>query len=79
MASADDEEEPVSPSVMASLDALDVQILRELARGDTVEMIARSIHLSERSVRRRTRHVCEVLGVGKPIEAVVRAVRDGVV
>jgi DNA-binding NarL/FixJ family response regulator len=61
------------------LDSLDVQILRELSRGRTLEAIARSIHLSERSVRRRTRRVCEMLEVEKPIEAVVRAVRSGVI
>lgn len=51
----------------------DVEILRLLARGLPVETVARRLAISDRTVRRRCRQVCDRLGVHTPIEAVVWA------
>lgn len=57
----------------------DLDILANLARGHTVEAVARWRGVSERTVRRRLRHVADGLGVGSTIEAVVLAVRRGLI
>ncbi|PXY32609.1 helix-turn-helix transcriptional regulator [Prauserella muralis] len=50
-----------------------------LASGLPIEAIARRLGLSERTVRRRMRAVCDQLGFRTPIEAVVWAARQGLV
>jgi DNA-binding NarL/FixJ family response regulator len=62
-----------SPSV--PLDADDLRLLRLLSQGLPLEAVARQMYLSDRTVRRRTRAICERLQVSTPIEAVVWAVR----
>jgi DNA-binding NarL/FixJ family response regulator len=52
-------------------------LLSLLARGRTNFAIAETLGVSERTVRRRTLSVCEKIGVSTPIEAVVEAVRRG--
>ncbi|KHL12524.1 UNVERIFIED_CONTAM: LuxR family transcriptional regulator [Mumia flava] len=58
---------------------MDLEILGDVARGETVEAIARRLDVSERTVRRRLRLVADRLGVDTTIEAVVWAVRHGLV
>jgi DNA-binding NarL/FixJ family response regulator len=53
----------------------DVALLALLARGLSLEAVARRLEMSERTVRRRTRTICDRLGVSTPIEAVVWAAR----
>ena len=53
----------------------DRELLRLHSEGMTSEAIARTLNLSERTLRRRTRLLCDRLGVGTPIEAVLWAVR----
>jgi len=55
----------------------DLEVLRLLATGLSLESVARHLDLSERTVRRRTRALCDRLGVGTPIEAIVWAARRG--
>jgi len=55
----------------------DLQLLRLLATGLPVEGVARRLDLSERTVRRRTRAVCDRLGFGTTVEAIVWAARRG--
>ncbi|WP_019818986.1 helix-turn-helix domain-containing protein [Saccharomonospora saliphila] len=55
----------------------DVELLRLLATGLPLESVARRLDMSERTVRRRIRHVCDEIGVSTRIEAVVWAVRTG--
>lgn len=55
----------------------ELRILAEFARGRSLSQIAASMYLSERSVRRRLRVVREAFGVETTIEAVVVAVRRG--
>lgn len=54
----------------------DLAILRPLSRGLTTDTIAREFSISERTLRRRVRTICDQLGVNTPIEAVVWAVRN---
>jgi DNA-binding NarL/FixJ family response regulator len=56
----------------------DVALLRLLAEGMPIEAVARRLRTSERTVRRRTRQICDRLGVGAPIQAVVWAAHHGV-
>lgn len=54
----------------------DLAILRPLSRGLTTDAIAREFNISERTLRRRVRTICDQVGVNTPIEAVVWAVRQ---
>jgi DNA-binding NarL/FixJ family response regulator len=51
-------------------------VLRLLSRGLTTEAIARELGVSERTLRRRVRLICDRLSVKTPIEAVVWAARS---
>jgi DNA-binding NarL/FixJ family response regulator len=53
----------------------DLELLREMATGVTTEVAARKLGLSARTLRRRLRIICDLLGVNSPIEAVVWAAR----
>ena len=55
----------------------DLQVLRLLADGLVLEAVAKRLDLSERTVRRRVRSVCDRVGVQTPIQAVVWAARRG--
>jgi DNA-binding NarL/FixJ family response regulator len=57
----------------------DVRILRLLSEGLTTDVIARRVGLSERTVRRRLRTLADEIGVDSTIEAVVFAVRSGLI
>lgn len=54
----------------------DLRLLALLADGLPMDAVARRLELSERTVRRRTRALCDRLGVSTPIQAVVWAVRN---
>ena len=56
----------------------DVALLRLLAEGRPRDAVARRLRASERTVRRRTRDICDRLGVSVPIQAVVWAARQGI-
>lgn len=58
---------------------VDLTILRLLSRGRTIEYVARRVDLSERTVRRRLRNIADDLGVDSSIEAIVHAVRAGLI
>jgi DNA-binding NarL/FixJ family response regulator len=62
---------------VATLDADDLRLLQLVADGHTAAGTAARLDVSERTVRRRLRDVCDRLGVHSPIEAVVLAVRHG--
>lgn len=53
----------------------ELALLALLARGLPTDLVARRLGLSERTVRRRTRTICDRLQVGTPVEAVVWAAR----
>ena len=60
-----------------SFDEQDLAILRLLGDGRQADAIGRQLGISERTVRRRVRRLCDAIGVATPIEAVVWAVREG--
>jgi DNA-binding NarL/FixJ family response regulator len=73
---------PIPEQVSGSLGELsrqDVELLRLIAGGLPLDAIARRLHTSERTVRRRTKLICDRLGVRASIQAVVWAVRRGLV
>lgn len=69
--------EPTRTVGTVRIDHDDVHLLRLLARGLPVEAVARRLDLSDRTVRRRTRAICDRLGVATVIEAVVWAAHSG--
>lgn len=55
----------------------DVELLTLLARGLPLDTVARRLGTSERTVRRRTKAICDRLHVTAPIQAVVWAAHRG--
>jgi DNA-binding NarL/FixJ family response regulator len=53
----------------------DLEVLRLLADGLTVDVVARRVGMSERTVRRRLRRMADEAGVGTTVELIVHAVR----
>ena len=49
----------------------ELAVLRLMAEGITVEAVARHLNISERTVRRRARSMCDIIGVETTIEAIV--------
>lgn len=54
----------------------DVELLRLLADGIPIASVARRMDLSDRTVRRRTRSICDRLGVSAPVQAIVWAAQQ---
>ncbi len=67
------------PVPVAELSRQDVELLGLLARGLPLDAVARRLNTSERTVRRRVKAICDRLGVGASIQAVVWAARQGLV
>lgn len=57
----------------------DIDLIRLVAQGLTLEAISRRQNVSERTLRRRIRALCERIGVEAPIQLAVWAARTGVV
>lgn len=57
----------------------EIQLLALLADGLPVEAIARRLALSDRTVRRRSRALCDRLGARAPIQVVAWAARNGLI
>jgi DNA-binding NarL/FixJ family response regulator len=66
-------------SGVAMLSRQDIELLRLLAAGLPLDAVARRLNTSERTVRRRVKAICDRLGVGSSIQAVVWAARRGLV
>ena len=60
------------------LDAEETELVRLLADGLVLEAIARRLAVSERTVRRRIRALCDRFEVDTPVQVVVIAARSGV-
>jgi DNA-binding NarL/FixJ family response regulator len=67
-----------SSSPMPELAEDDTKLLSLVADGLVLDAIARRLNLSERTVRRRIRSLCDRIGVDTPVQAVVWAVRVGI-
>lgn len=61
---------------VSNLSDEDLGVLRLISKGATTDAIARELNVSERTLRRRVRTICDEIGVNTPIEAVVCAVRS---
>ena len=68
---------PARPT--AALTGKDIELLRLLADGMPMDVVARRLNTSERTVRRRVRAICTRLGFRTSIQAVVWAARRGLV
>jgi DNA-binding NarL/FixJ family response regulator len=64
-----------STHAQARLSPDELVLLRLLSEGLSADVIGRRLGLSDRTIRRRLRSVCDRVGVDSPIEAVVWAVR----
>ena len=71
-------ERPPTPA-RGPLSGQDLALLALIATGQPFDAVARRLLVSERTVRRRTRQVCDRIEVASPIEAVVWAVRRGLI
>ena len=58
------------------LTAVEMYVLRLMAEGDTIDVVARKLEVSERTVRRKARSACDKVGCETTIEAIVWAVRN---
>lgn len=70
---------PTPVAERRSLTREEIEVLTLLAEGLPLSSVGRRLHLSERSVRRRVRVICDRLGCRSPIQAVVWAARRGLV
>lgn len=61
-----------------ALDPDETELLRLLAEGLVLDAVARRLAVSERTVRRRIRALCDRFGVDTPVQVVVIAARHGV-
>lgn len=55
----------------------ELTLLKLLAQGLPLDVVARRMRTSDRTVRRRSKGICDRLGVDAPIEAVVWAAKRG--
>lgn len=63
----------------SALNAADIHLLGLLAEGLPLEAVGRRLDLSDRTIRRRARSVCDRIGVRAPIQAVAWAARRGLI
>ncbi|WP_022884761.1 LuxR C-terminal-related transcriptional regulator [Glaciibacter superstes] len=76
--------EPVQSSGPArssgpALDASDLRILTMVADGHQIDVVAQRLNLSSRTVRRRTKAMCDRFGARAPIQVAVWAARHGLI
>nr|WP_173267581.1 LuxR C-terminal-related transcriptional regulator [Streptomyces pacificus] len=56
-----------------------LRILQLVSQGCTMTQVARRMEISDRTLRRKVRSICDCVDVETPIEAVVWAVRRGII
>jgi DNA-binding NarL/FixJ family response regulator len=61
------------------LDQEDLRLLALLAEGMPISSISRRVAMSDRTIRRRIRAICEQLGMKATVQAIVWAARRGLV
>jgi DNA-binding NarL/FixJ family response regulator len=70
---------PATQGLATQLSRQDVELLKLLAGGLSLDSVARRMGTSDRTVRRRVKAICDRLGVGTSIQAVAWAARRGLV
>jgi DNA-binding NarL/FixJ family response regulator len=68
---------PITAEQPRALRDDEVAVLSLLAQGLPMDAVARRLEVSERTLRRRTRAICDLLGVQSAITAVAWAARRG--
>ncbi|MEU0139664.1 LuxR C-terminal-related transcriptional regulator [Streptomyces albidoflavus] len=56
-----------------------LRILQLVSQGCTMSQVARRMEMSDRTLRRKVRSICDRVDVETPIEAVVWAVRQRII
>lgn len=57
----------------------DYEILAQLSKGVKFSVIAKEFGVTDRTVRRHVMSMCKDIGVNTPVEAIVWAVRNGLI
>ena len=70
---------PTAPAEISSLSAQETRVLRLLSEGKTPEEVARVLKISARTLRNHLHHANQKLGTGSRLEAVIHAVRRGLI
>ncbi|TDE08147.1 helix-turn-helix transcriptional regulator [Jiangella asiatica] len=65
----------VRSSQTPAVSRADLELLALLATGMPAPRVARTLAVSDRTIRRRVRSICDAIGVGTTIEAVAWAAR----
>ena len=63
----------------ATVSPVDLNILKLVAEGYQINTVAHRLNLSGRTVRRRTRALCDRFGARAPIQVAIWAVRRGLI
>lgn len=66
-----------SESMLASLTSRQIEVLRHLARGQSVKEVARSMHLSEKSIDSHKYRIMHKLGIHDRVELARYSIREG--
>lgn len=66
-----------SESMLASLTSRQIEVLRHLARGKSVKEVARSMHLSEKSIDSHKYRIMHKLGIHDRVELARYSIREG--
>ena len=61
-----------------TLDEQEIALIRLLAEGLVLDAVARRLGISERTLRRRIRALCDRIGVDAPVQVIVWAAHVGV-
>ena len=66
-----------SQSMLTSLTSRQIEVLRHLARGKSVKEVARSMHLSEKSIDSHKYRIMHKLGIHDRVELARYSIREG--
>jgi PAS domain S-box-containing protein len=70
---------PTAPGGVSRLSEQETRVLRLLSEGKTPEEVARVLKISSRTLRNHLHHANQKLGTGSRLEAVIHAVRRGLI
>jgi DNA-binding NarL/FixJ family response regulator len=73
------DDHPHLPVPLLTLDERELSLVHLMAEGLALATVARRLDVSERTLRRRIRKLCERLEVDSPVQVVVMAAKAGLV